>query len=77
MPEFSSTAVSRLEYDPFRCTLYVWFRGGVHRYAYEGVPVGVYRGFCRAVSKGAFFRDHVRDRYDLIEKWDELDQTAA
>ena len=77
MPEFASAAVSRLEYDAFRRTLYVWFRGGAHRYAYEGVPPLVYRRFCDATSKGAFFQHYVKDRFDLIEKWDELDQTAA
>ena len=77
MPEFSSAAVSRIEYDGFRRTLYVWFRGGTVRYAYEGVPEPVYRRFCGAVSKGAFFQRYVRDRYDLVDRTDDLDQTAA
>ena len=77
MPEFQSDAVSRIEYDPFSSTLFVWFRGSTMRYAYEGVPPLVYRRFCEAVSKGAFFQRHVRPRYDLVGKWDELDQTAA
>ena len=77
MPEFTSQAVSRLEYDAFTRTLFVWFRGGPNRYAYEGVPPIVYRRFCGAVSKGAFFQRYIRDRYDLVGKWDELDQTAA
>ena len=77
MPEFSSSAVSRIEYDAFSSTLLVWFRGGTVRYAYEGVPPRVYRAFCGAVSKGWFFQRYVRDRYDLVDKRDELDQTAA
>ena len=77
MPTFSSNAVSRIEYDAFRMTLYVWFRNGAYRYAYEGVPPRIYRAFCQATSKGSFFQRYVRDRYDLVERWDELDQTAA
>lgn len=77
MPEFTSSAVTRIEYDGYTSTLCVWFRGGTVRYAYEGVPLRVYRAFCGAVSKGAFFQRHVRDRYDLVDKRDELDQTAA
>ena len=77
MPEFASDAITRIEHDPFSSTLYVWFRGGTVRYAYEGVPQFVYRRFCNAISKGAFFQRHIRARYDLIEKWDEFDQSAA
>ena len=77
MPEFASAAVSRLEYDGFTRTLHVWFRGGTVRYSYEGVPPIVYRRFCEAASKGLFFQRHVRPRYDLIGKWDELDQSVA
>ena len=76
MPEFNdSAAVSRVEYDGFTRTLHVWFRGTV-RYSYEGVPAVVYRRFCEATSRGRFFQRHIRPRYDLIGKWDELDQTA-
>ena len=77
MPEFASTAVTRIEYDAFRRTLFVWFRGADVCYAYEGVPAIVYRRFCEATSKGLFFQRYVRPRYDLIGKWNELDQTAA
>lgn len=77
MPEFDSSAVSRIEHDPFTGTLLVWFRGGTVRYAYEGVPQRVYRAFCNATSKGAFFQRYIRPRYDLIDKRDEFDQTAA
>ena len=77
MPEFSSDAITRIEYDPFSSTLFVWFRGGTVRYAYEGVPQFVFRRFCNAISKGGFFQRHIRPRYDLIGKWDEFDQTAA
>lgn len=77
MPEFASAAIPRIEYDGFTRTLHVWFRSSMTRYSYEGVPPIVYRRFCEATSKGAFFQRHVRPRYDLVAKWDELDQTAA
>lgn len=77
MPEFQSDAITRIEYDAFSSTLFVWFRSGTVRYAYEGVPFHIYRRFCNAISKGAFFQRHVRPHFDLIDKWDELDQTAA
>ena len=77
MPEFLSSAVTRIEHDPFTLTLHVWFRGNTVRYAFEGVPPHVYRAFCESGSKGRFFQRSIRDRYDLIGKWDELDQTAA
>ena len=77
MPEFASAAITRIEYDGFTRTLYVWFRGGTVRYAYEGVPGIVYARFCETPSKGLFFQRYIRSRYDMIGKWDELDQTAA
>ena len=76
MPEFSSSAVTRIEHDPFTHTLSVWFRGGTMRYAYEGVPSRVYQAFCRATSKGAFFQRYIRGRFDLVDARDELDQTV-
>lgn len=77
MPEFTSAAISRIEYDGFTRTLFVWFRDGAVRYAYEGVPAIAYRRFCEATSKGLFFQRYIRPRYDLVGRWDELDQTAA
>ena len=77
MPTFESSAVNRIEYDGFSSTLFVSFRGGTVRYAYEGVPPIVYRRFCEATSKGLFFQRFIRPRYDMIGKWDELDQTVA
>ena len=76
MPEFSGGAVSRIEHDPFTRALSVWFRGGTLRYTYEGVPPEVYRAFCRASSRGTFFQRYVRNRFDLVDRRDDLDQTA-
>ncbi len=63
MPLVSSSAIDRIAYDPSRRALSIWFRetGGPYRY-YE-VPPQVFEGFLRADSKGAYFNDHIRDRY--------------
>lgn len=55
-----STAISRAEWTGGTLTL--WFAGG-DAYAYAGVPEAVYRGLISAGSAGAFFAEHIRDRY--------------
>jgi hypothetical protein len=59
----SSSAITRIEYDPKTLVLSIWFTSGGGPYYYYGVPEDVYRRFLAASSKGQFFAEHIRDRY--------------
>lgn len=43
--------------------MYVTFRGS-GTYTFCRVPQSVYQAFLRAPSKGSFYHDHIKDRYD-------------
>lgn len=60
MPILDSRAIRRAEWQAG--TLSLWFADG-DRYDYDGVPEAVFRGLLAAGSAGAFFAEHVRDRY--------------
>jgi hypothetical protein len=62
-PEVQSSAIQRIEYDPVSLTLFVIFLDG-DAYAYLNVPAEVHDDFMRAPSKGRFFSEAVRDRYE-------------
>jgi hypothetical protein len=59
-----STAIKAIGYDETTAELWVTFVSG-KTYRYYRVPRGIYLAFRRAVSKGTFFNDHIRDRYDF------------
>lgn len=63
MPSFASTAIVRAEYDDATSTLRLWFASGSRPYDYYGVPRHHYEQLLAAASKGAYFNDHIRDRY--------------
>lgn len=59
-----SSTIDRVRFDPARAELEVGFHsGGV--YVYSGVPRAVYDGMCQAPSKGRFFVDHVKGRFEF------------
>jgi hypothetical protein len=58
----TSSAISAIGYDPARRRMKVTFVEG-HTYDFCGVPQHVFDGFWRAVSKGGYYNDHIRDRY--------------
>lgn len=60
MPYVNSSAIARIEWA--NRTLSIWFHES-GRYDYYGVPESVYQAFLASPSKGAFFNDHIRDRY--------------
>ena len=64
-----STVIRRFEYDPPDRRLRVTFTSGVV-YDYFEVPPELPEAWRAAFSKGTFFADHVRDRFDyrLVEK---------
>ncbi len=62
MPNVSSSAMHRVEYDEATGRLDIWFNG-TGRYTYYRVPARIYAGLLAAGSKGAYFNTHIRDRY--------------
>jgi hypothetical protein len=62
MPYFSSSAVKRAEYDPASMRLTLWFPEGVP-YDFCRVPQSTFDGLCRAISKGTYYNDFIKDRY--------------
>lgn len=63
MPKFVSTAIKRAEYDPEAMRLQLWFPDG-GPYDFCHVPQRIYDGLCSARSKGTFYNNHIRDKYD-------------
>jgi hypothetical protein len=66
MPNVSSTAIQRVDYDEVTCHLRITFVTG-NVYKYYDVPRGIYECFLRASSKGAFFNEHIKDHYDFAQ----------
>ncbi len=63
MPPVESSAIQRIEYDRETRTLFVIFVDG-DTYAYFDVPEPVQQAFMVAESKGRFFAERIRERYD-------------
>lgn len=66
MPRFGSTAGLRGGYDAESRVLYLWFPESPGPYGYREVPEDVFDALCDADSKGRFFSQHLRDRYEFI-----------
>lgn len=62
MPEFTSTALDRADYDARTQRLTVRFTNG-RRYVYFDVPVRIYAGLIAADSQGAYFNAEIRGRF--------------
>jgi hypothetical protein len=58
-----STIIRKISYDDATRMLSVWFVPSGRRYDYEDVPPETYATFQQAFSKGRFFNDFIRDRY--------------
>ena len=65
----NSPSITDIHYDARASRLWVGFQSG-ERNGYEAVPAHVHQGLIEAVSKGAFFARHVRDRYPFIRDGD-------
>lgn len=57
-----SSVIRWFRYDPDSRRLKVGFQTG-RCYVYEGVPPGVHAELRAAPSRGAYFNQHIRDRY--------------
>lgn len=65
--EVESSNISAIGYDEEKQELYVRFSSGAE-YAYHEVPTGIYQDFLDADSKGKYFYQHIKGRY----QWDKL-----
>jgi hypothetical protein len=61
-----SSVIRSFDYDAARNELSITFVSG-KVYIYQLVPRQVYEAFHAAPSKGAFFNQHIRDRYPFRE----------
>jgi hypothetical protein len=61
-----STAIRHFRYASAKRQLEVTFVTG-RRYIYDDVPQDVFEAFKAAFSKGIFFNQEIRDRYDYRE----------
>jgi hypothetical protein len=59
-----SNVIHSFQYDASRQELLVVFRSG-RRYVYEQVPEETYTAMRRSFSKGEFFNEHIRERYNF------------
>lgn len=59
----NSSSIASVGYEAARQDLEVEFVQG-EVYAYRGVPLHVYRALMQATTKGAYFNDNIRDRFD-------------
>lgn len=62
MVTFNSSAISRGEYDAGSMRMILWFTQG-NSYTFCGVPAHVWQGLVSAGSKGTYYNNHIRDRY--------------
>jgi hypothetical protein len=59
----NSTAIHAIGYDWDRHILEIVFTGG-GIYHFANVPAAVFMGLLRAQSKGAYFQENIRGRYE-------------
>lgn len=64
MPYVNSTAIARIECESSLRHLQIWFHESGGPYTYFEVPGDIYQAFLAAPSKGQFFNDYIRDRYN-------------
>jgi hypothetical protein len=63
MPIVNSDALLAIEYDDAQKVLRATFRGSGKTYDYLDVPPEAYAALMAAESRGAWFNEHIRDRY--------------
>ncbi|HFD87443.1 MAG TPA: KTSC domain-containing protein [Gammaproteobacteria bacterium] len=61
----NSRAIRAVGYDPSTQRLRITFEQG-DSYDFCGVPVHVYEGLMSASSKGTYYNDYIRDRYQCF-----------
>ncbi len=59
-----STVISSYKYDPENQILQIRFVSGI-LYNYKDVPEELYEAMKKAFSKGVFFNEHIKDKYEF------------
>lgn len=59
----NSEAVNAVAYNPLTQDLTIRFTGNNIGYQFKSVPADVVARFLTAPSKGSFYHEHIRDRY--------------
>ncbi len=62
MIRVSSSAISAVGYDPDTRRMKIKFVQG-HTYDFCRVPQHIFDGLLRSASKGGYYNDHIKDRY--------------
>ena len=62
MIRVNSSALIAVGYRSETGQMRIQFQQG-RSYDFVGVPLHIYDGLMRATSKGAYYNDHIRDRY--------------
>ena len=57
-----SSAMTAVGYDPATRRMKIRFEQG-HSYDFCGVPSTIHNGLMAALSKGAYYNQHIRDRF--------------
>lgn len=63
MTPVESSNLESFGWDPVANEFHIRFKGGV-THAYAGVPEETRRDFALATSKGRFFHEHIRGKFD-------------
>jgi lysyl-tRNA synthetase class 2 len=63
---FASSVIREIDYDAARRELTVSLASG-KVYIYRRVPPKAFAEFAAARSKGAYFNEHIRDKYFYVE----------
>lgn len=59
-----SAVIRHLHYKPEREELSIWFDLEFRRYKYFGVPQAIYEGLRDAPSRGRYFNQFIRGRFE-------------
>ena len=62
MIRVNSSAINAVGYDPMTRRMRIQFTQG-HTYDFCNVPEHIHSGLMRASSKGSYYNDYIRDRY--------------
>lgn len=62
MIRVNSSAISAVGYDPASRRMKIKFKQG-QTYDFCNVPERIFNGLLSAGSKGSYYNDHIRDRY--------------
>ena len=65
-----SSVIRFFHYDAGARELLIGFQTG-KRYVYQEVPEEVFNGLRSAASRGEYFNDHMRDRFNFVRRAEE------